>query len=86
MFTSSFTALEPSDLEAASGGISPGQVPQQQQPQEDQRTWIERLNQNLKKRGFDPNIDPKMEIQPQNPEMDKGIIRPRPGAPQTRDA
>lgn len=85
MFTSSFTVLAPSDLEAVSGGIGPAQVPQQQ-PQEDQRTWIERLNDNLRQRGLDPNIDPKMEIQPKNPDMDRGIIRPNLSPPRTREA
>ena len=63
------------DLRAVSGGVAgAGTLPKQP---EDNRTWIERLP-----RG-NPTIDPKMERKPPNPNMDPGILRPRP-TPRTR--
>jgi len=76
MFTPHLPSLSIEDLGAVVGGVA---APRGAQPkQQDNRTWVERLNQNLKQRGFDPSIDPKMERKPPNPNMDPGINQPRP--------
>jgi hypothetical protein len=59
-------------LDGVCGGL-PNGVPSQKQPEP--KTWIDGLNRSLNRRGYDPNIDPKMERKPSNPGMDPGIIR-----------
>jgi len=75
--------LDAGTLASVCGGLPPAQpAPKQQEP----KTWIDRLDQNLNKRGYDPHIDPKMEHKPSNPTMDPGIIRPwSPFVPQARE-
>ena len=80
MSRSYLQCLAGDELEMVIGGIS---VPgggglQQPQPQEDDRPWVDRLTDNLRRRGLDSNIDPKMEIRPPNADMDQGIIRQLP--------
>lgn len=67
------SALAFDDLDAIIGGIS---VPNAAAPKEDDRTWVERLTDNLRRDGLDDTIDPKMERRPCNPEMDQRILRP----------
>ena len=80
MSRSDLQSLGSDDLEMVIGGISipGGGGLQQQQPQEDNRPWVDRLTDNLRQRGLDGNIDPKMEIRPPNADMDQGIIRQLP--------
>lgn len=80
MSRSTLQSLGGDELEMVIGGISipGGGGLQQPQPQEDNRPWVDRLNDNLRQRGFDPNIDPKMEIRPPNADMDQGIMRQLP--------
>jgi hypothetical protein len=80
------TKLEPvegEDLDAVIGGLSVPGAPQGQQQPQDDRPWVEGLTDTLKRRGFDPNIDPQMERRPPNPDMDPGILRPLPGGPRS---
>jgi hypothetical protein len=78
MSTPSLTSIDNDDLDAVIGGLSVPGSPQGQEPQQD-RPWVDGLTDTLKKRGFDPSIDPNMERPPPNPNMDPGILRPTPG-------
>lgn len=78
MSTPSLEPVANEDLDAVIGGLSIPGAPQGQEAQPD-RPWVDGLTDSLKRRGFDPNIDPKMERPPPNPDMDPGIMRPLPG-------
>jgi len=80
MSTPSLEPVDNEELDAVIGGLSVPGSPQGQQPQDD-RPWVEGLTDSLKKRGFDPSIDPNMERPPPNPGMDPGIMRPLPSGP-----
>ncbi len=75
MPTPTLPILSIDDLHVVVGGVSGGAVPKQPQ---DNRDWTGRLTDTLKKRGFNPDADPKMERRP--PSIDPGILQPRPNA------
>jgi hypothetical protein len=75
--------IDRSCLGGVCGGF-PNGIPSQKEPEP--KSWIDGLNRSLKNRGFDSNIDPKMERRPANPDMDPGIIRQRPAPTRERSA
>lgn len=83
--TDQATRIDHAALESIVGG-GPTTAPPPQQPEP--KTWIDGLNESLKKRGFDPNIDPKGERKPPNPDVDPGILKPWDpfAAPREREA
>jgi hypothetical protein len=66
------TSIESSELSTVHGGglIAPDE------PRPEPNQWVDNLSRTLSStRGFEPNADPKMEITPPNPDMDRGIWR-----------
>jgi len=69
-----FDVIDREKLDDVSGGLPNGIPSQPSEPEP--KTWIDGLNRNLRDRGYNPDIDPNMSRQPQNPDMDKGIVKP----------